>query len=377
MQQATGLVGVMIALLSSCSTTADAGEVRIGTVDSEVETFNVVRVVEGLSKPWALDFLPNGDILITEKTGALLRYSDGEIVRIGGIPAVAVTGQGGLLDVLVSEDFPETGRIYLSYSGSYGGGYGTRIASARLSGNTLHDVRTIFEMNAPSAGGRHFGSRMVELPDGSLVFSIGDRGQRNRAQDPSDHAGSILRIDPDGTAPPDNPFVGRGDTASEIFATGSRNTQGLTLHPETGAIWAHEHGPQGGDEINVIEAGRNYGWPEITYGEEYGGGAIGPTEAPGMEQPVTYWVPSIAPSGMDFYEGSRFPNWDGNLFVGALRGRHLRRVVLDGNRVTHEEIIRISDPPQRIRDVRRGPNGYLWILIDDSNAQLYRLEPAS
>ena len=218
---------------------------------------------------------------------------------------------------------------------------------------------------------------MVQLPDESIVFSIGDRGQRERAQDLGDHAGSFLRIAPDGSVPSDNPFRTRGGAEPEIYAFGTRNAQGMTIHPETGVIWAHEHGPQGGDEINIVEPGSNYGWPEITYGEEYGGGTIAPTEAPGMEQPVTYWVPSIAPSGMDFYSGSPFPGWQGDLFVGALRGRHLRRVVLEGTRVVEEELIRLTDSPQRIRDVKQGPDGYLWIIVDDSNAPLYRLEPAS
>jgi aldose sugar dehydrogenase len=363
-------------LVLGCSTPAIAQETVVNRVASEATTFDVVRLATGLNEPWGIAFLPNGDALITERPGGLLRYSAGKLYRIDGVPRVAATGQGGLLDVLVSRDFDSTGRIFLSFSGRYDGGAGTSIASARLRGDGLTEVETVFRMSDPSGSGRHFGSRMVQLPDGSVVFSIGDRGSRDRAQDLGDHAGSFLRINPDGSVPRDNPFVDRRRARPEIYAYGTRNAQGMTIHPETGEIWAHEHGPQGGDEINVVRGGRNYGWPAITYGEEYGGGRIAPTEAPGMEQPVTYWVPSIAPSGMDFYTGDVFPEWEGDLFVGALRGRHLRRVVLDGTEVVSEELIRLTDSPQRIRDVKVGPDGYLWILIDESNAPLYRLEPA-
>ncbi|MFW5842768.1 MAG: PQQ-dependent sugar dehydrogenase [Spirochaetota bacterium] len=372
----SAVVAFSALLVLGCSTPAVAQQTVVNRVTSEAETFNVVRLASGLDEPWGIDFLPNGDALITERSGGLLRYSAGDLSRIDGVPTVAPTGQGGLLDVLVSRDFDRTGRIFLSYSGRYGGGSGTSIARGRLTGNRLAEVETIFRMTNPTGSGQHFGSRMVQLPDESVVLSIGDRGARDRAQDLTDHAGSFIRIAPDGSVPGDNPFVDRREALPEIYAYGTRNAQGLTIHPETGEIWSHEHGPQGGDEINVVEAGRNYGWPEISYGEEYGGGTIGPTEAPGMEQPITYWVPSIAPSGMDFYNGDAFPGWKGNLFVGALRGRHLRRVVLDGTEVVSEELIRLTDSPQRVRDVKQGPDGYLWILIDESNAPLYRLEPA-
>jgi aldose sugar dehydrogenase len=371
----TGVLAFSGFLVLGCSTPAVAQETVVNRVTSEAATFDVVQVATGLDEPWGIDFLPNGDALITERSGALLRYSGGEVYRVDGVPQVAATGQGGLLDVLVSQDFSRTGRIFLSFSGRYGGGAGTSIATGRLTGNRLTEVETIFQMTNPTGSGHHFGSRMVQLPDGSIVFSIGDRGARDRAQDLTDHAGSFLRIAPDGSVPGDNPFVERRGALPEIYAYGTRNAQGMAIHPDTGEIWSHEHGPQGGDEINIVHAGRNYGWPEISYGEEYGGGTIGPTEAPGMEQPVTYWVPSIAPSGMDFYTGDAFPGWKGNLFVGALRGRHLRRVVLDGTEVVSEELIRLTDSPQRVRDVKQGPDGYLWILIDESNAPLYRLEP--
>jgi glucose/arabinose dehydrogenase len=230
-------------------------------------------------------------------------------------------------------------------------------------------------MQGGSGAGQHFGSRLAFLPDGTLLFTIGDRGARDRAQDLGDHAGSTLRINDDGSIPADNPFVGRAGALPEIYTYGNRNAQGMAVQPGTGLVWQHEHGPRGGDEVNIIEAGKNYGWPLITYGEEYFGGKIGDTAKRGLEQPLLYWTPSIAPSGMAYYTASAFPNWKGDLFVGALAGRHLRRLEVEGRRVVRQEVL-LLDTLGRIRDVRQGPDGYLYLLTDERDGALYRLEPA-
>ncbi len=343
--------------------------------------FRAVTLTEGLEYPWGLAFLPDGKMLVTERPGRLrLVGADGRLDPrpIGGVPAVAAVGQGGLLDVVLHPDFARNGWIYLSYAAHGAGGYGTEVARARLEGHALRDLKVIFSMRPKTTTGHHFGSRLVFDRQGYLYITLGDRGEMDRAQRLDDHAGSVIRLHDDGRVPADNPFVAVPNALPEKFTLGNRNIQGAALHPVTGALWAHEHGPQGGDEINIIRAGTNYGWPVITYGRNYGSGTpIGEgTHKAGMAQPLWQWTPSIAPSGMAFYTGDRFPAWRGNLFVGALRGQMLVRLELDGERIVREDRL-LENTVGRIRDVRNGPDGFLYLLIDDARGRLIRLEPGS
>ena len=347
-------------------------------VDSERETFRVVRVAGDLSHPWSVAFLPDGSALVSERSGGLLRLDPrtGALRTLTGVPAVAAVGQGGLLDIEPHPRFAENRLVYLSYAAGRSGRYATSIARGRLTDAGLEDVEVLFTMNRPSGARLHFGSRLVFGADGMLYATFGERGERHRAQDPSDHAGTIIRLRDDGSVPDDNPFAGGGG-APEVYSFGHRNAQGLAVHPVTGRLWSHEHGPQGGDEINVIEAGVNYGWPVISYGAEYRSGApigVG-TATSGMAQPVLHWTPSIAPSGMTFYSGDQFPGWRGDLFAGALAGQHLRRVQLDGERAIAEEVL-LQGRVGRVRDVKQGPDGMLWLLEDARRGSIYRLEPA-
>ncbi len=344
-------------------------------VGSEQATFDVVELVAGISRPWALAFLPDGDFLVTIRSGRLLRINGDSINEVRGLPEIATTGQGGLLDIILDPDFESTNRIYFSHAVSGAAGTGTAISRATLSGTRLSNLEEIFRMDRLTFSGRHFGSRLGFMEDGTLLFTIGDRGERDRAQDLGDHAGSTLRINPDGSIPADNPFVDEANALDAIYSYGHRNAQGMAIDPATGRIWQHEHGPQGGDELNLVQPAENYGWPEVTYGREYGTGfPIGEDTAPTVPDPLTYWTPSIAPSGLTLYRGEQFPEWDGDLFVGALAGRHLRRVELDGAQVVGEEVL-LDGTLGRIRDVRTGPDGFLYLLTDEDNGGLYRLEP--
>jgi len=349
------------------------------TFRSQEHAFRLVTVVEGLEQPWGLAFLPDGRLLVTEKAGRLRVVQDGRLdpQPVAGLPAVAVHGQGGLLDVALHPDFARNGLVYLSYTARGPDGVGTEVARGRLAGNRLEQATTIFRQSPKGSTGRHFGSRLVFDRQGFLYVTLGDRGEMARAQRPDDHAGSVIRLHDDGRVPADNPFAGRAGWKPEKFTLGNRNMQGAALHPQTGLVWTHEHGPQGGDEVNVIRAGVNYGWPVITYGVEYGFGTrIGEgTHKAGMAQPLHVWVPSIAPSGMAFYAGERFPRWKGDLFVGALRAGVLVRLKLDGEKVVREERL-LAGALGRIRDVRSGPDGLLYLLNDDSRGVVARLEPA-
>lgn len=348
---------------------------------SEEHAFRVVVVATGLDHPWGLAFLPDGQMLVTERSGHLRTVNEGRLdpSPIAGVPEVRASGQGGLLDVALHPEFGENGWVYLSYAAGSWGRAGTEVARGRLRDHRLEDVEVLFRALPKSSGGRHFGSRLRFAPDGHLFISLGDRGDRHRAQEPGDHAGSVIRLRDDGTVPPNNPFVGVDGARPELFTTGNRNVQGLAFHPETGALWSHEHGPRGGDELNVVRPGVNYGWPVISYGREYMSGfQVGEgTHRDGMAQPAHQWTPSIAPSGLTVYGGDRFPAWRGNLFVGALRFRLLARLVLDGERVVHEERL-LEDRYGRIRDVRTGPDGLLYLLTDAPAplGALLRLEPA-
>ena len=346
---------------------------------SDKHDFRIVPVVGGLDHPWGLAFLPNGDMLVTERSGQLRIVRDGVLdpKPIQGVPKVFASGQGGLLDVALHPNFDINRLVYLSYAGRGPGGAGTEVARGRLAGNRLAGVEVIFRAAPKTGGSNHYGSRLLFAADGTLFITTGDRySYLEQAQDTSDHLGTIVRVRDDGSVPESNPFVGREGALPEIFSYGHRNVQGLARRPGDNAIWAHEHGPRGGDEVNILKPGANYGWPAITYGIDYSGAIISDqTEAPGMEQPVVYWDPSIAPSGMVFYDGDRFPNWQGDLFVGALVQTHLRRLELDGDRVVKQEVL-LEDLGERIRDVRVGPDGYLYVLTDSSDGQVLRLEPA-
>src|SRR5688572_20666933 len=348
-------------------------------VSSEDHVFRVVRVVEGLEHPWPLAFLPDGRLLVTERPGRPRVVKDGRLDPrpIAGLPQVTAFGQGGLLDVAVHPRFVENSLVYVSYVARGEGGAGTEVARGRLAGDRLENVQVIFRMQPKSGGGQHFGSRLVFSREGHLYITLGDRGERGRAQRPDDHAGSVIRLHDDGRVPKDNPFVDKPGWKPEKYTLGQRNIQGAALHPQTGMLWTHEHGPQGGDEINIVRPGVNYGWPVITYGAEYGMGTkIGEgTHKPGMAQPVHYWVPSIAPSGMAFYTGDRFPRWRGDLFVGALRDSLLVRLKLDGEKIVKEERM-LKGVLGRLRDVRSGPDGLLYILTDSPSGALIRLEPS-
>ena len=364
------IAGVSFLLLGGASQ-APAQE---RTYRSSEHDYAVEPVVTGLEHPWAVAFLPDGGLLITERSGRLLRIgAGGARAAVTGLPEISAAGQGGLLDVILDPGFAANRLIYFSYVERHGGGLRTAVARAELDGDRLRAVRRIFAMNQASRGGRHFGSRLAILGDGDLVVGLGERGQRHRAQDPADHAGSVLRIRPDGSPSPRTAALAIPGAAPEVFTWGHRNVQGLAIHPETGAVWVHEHGPRGGDEINVLRGGANYGWPVVTFGREYSGPSIGiGTEAPGMEPPLLHWTPSIAPSGMAFYTGAEFPRWRGDLFVGALVGRHLRRVVLRGEQAVEQEVL-LDRLAERVRDVRQGPDGALWVLTDESDGALYRI----
>jgi glucose/arabinose dehydrogenase len=339
----------------------------------------VTPVATGLQHPWGLAFLPDGRMLVTERPGRLRYVSpDGKLSEpVAGVPAVHAVNQGGLLDVALDPAFATNAVIYLSFAErGEGDENGTAVARARLDGMRLADVTVIYRQQPKFASGHHFGSRLVFARDGTLFVTQGDRNKlREAVQDLSTDIGKVVRIRTDGSAPADNPFAGRAGARPEIWSYGHRNIQGAALHPATGELWTHEHGPRGGDEINVTLAGRNYGWPVITYGREYHGPAIGEgTAKAGMEQPLHYWVPSIGPSGMAFHDGNGYPQWKGQLFVGALAAKQLVRLELDAaGRVRAEERIAIGE---RVRDVRVGPDGALYLLTDEDPGRLLRVVPA-
>jgi len=348
------------------------------TADDKAMPFKVVTITEGLEHPWGVAFLLDGRMLVTERAGRLRLIENGHLdpKPVKGLPQIRQHGQGGLMDVVLHPEYQNNGWIYFSYAGGDEFGVGTEVGRGRLRGHRIVDWQHLFSMAPKSGGGRHFGSRLVFDRDGYLFITLGERGDRFRAQDLDDHAGSVIRLHDDGRIPADNPFVNHAGARPEIYSYGHRNLQGAALHPTTGELWTHEHGPQGGDELNIVEPGNNYGWPVITYGKEYGTGFdIGEgTHKEGMQQPLYYWVPSIAPSGMAFYSGDRIPEWQGDLFVGSLKFQLLVRLELDGQLVVNEQRL-LQKKLGRIRDVRTGPDGFLYLLSDAGNGKLVRLEP--
>ncbi len=362
--------------LAGCGTAQTAPGDPPRRFDSPQGTVEVSTVATGLEHPWALAFLPDGRMLVTERPGRLRIVSaDGRVsAPLAGVPEVYARGQGGLLDVALDPDFEQSRWIYLSYAEPGEGGGGTAVARGKLGEGGLEQVEVIFRQTPKLDTGHHFGSRLVFAQDGRLFVTAGDRGQMERAQRLDDGQGKIFRIERDGGIPADNPFVGRDDAQAAIWSWGHRNVQGAALHPQTGALWQTEHGARGGDELNIPAAGRNYGWPVITLGVNYNGTPVGEglREAPGMEQPVHAWTPSIAPSGLAFYTADRFPAWKGSLFVGALAHQKLVRLSLDGERITGEDVL-LEGLGERIRDVRQGPDGYLYLVTDAAQGQVLRV----
>ena len=345
---------------------------RLETSAGPVE---VTPVVEDLDIPWAVAFLPDGGFLITERDGVLLRiFAGGERVEVTGLPDIRASGQGGLLDVVLDPGFAENAMIYLSFSKPEGfRSAHTAVAKARLVGNRLEDLDVIFEQTPATPGGRHFGSRIVPDGKGHLFITTGDRGESDEAQNLQSHLGKIIRIRDDGSVPADNPFVGKG-ALPEIWSVGHRNAQGAALDGEQN-LWTVSHGARGGDEVNQPKPGLNYGWPKISYGRQYSGQKIGVgTAKAGLEQPIHYWDPSIAPSGMVIYSGRLWPEWEGDIFVGSLKFDLISRLARDGRAVTGEERL-FADRFSRIRDVREGPGGALWFLAE-GDGTLYRVTPA-
>jgi len=354
---------------------AEGGE-RLRIDGSALE---LVRLAGPLEHPWGMAFLPGGGMLVTERPGRLRLIDEAGRLDprpIDGVPRVWARGQGGLLDVALPPDFATSRLVYLAYAAPLGNGAATRVARGRLDGHRLADLEVVLTADPPGSGGRHFGSRLVFGRDGKLYVSTGDRGEMDRAQKLDDLAGTILRIEPDGRIPDDNPFVGRAGVRPEIWAYGIRNAQGLATNPWTGELWEHEHGARGGDEVNIIEKGANYGWPLVTHGVDYSGLPIGRGKTmPGVVDPIWVWTPSIAPSGMAFYNSDRIPGWKGSLLVGALAAQMLVRLELDGRKVVKEHRL-LQYEIGRIRDVRMGPDGLVYLLTDATDGALWRLGPA-
>jgi glucose/arabinose dehydrogenase len=361
----TRFAPILLALTLGCSPAY--------TMDTSAGNLTVTKMVDQLDEPWALGFLPDGGMLITERAGRLWHVADGERREISGLPEVAARGQGGLTDVLIPRDFAQDRTLFLTFSKPQARGAGTAIFRASLApgADRLSDARVIFELEPGSSGGRHFGSRLVEGTDGYLYATIGERGDRPSAQDLSRQNGSVIRIARDGSVPEDNPFVGNDGAQPEIWSYGHRNPQGAALDAE-GNLWVNEHGARGGDEVNRIRRGANYGWPVISYGTHYSGAKIGEgTQKEGMEQPAHYWDPSIAPSGMMIYQGDMFPEWRGDMFVGSLKFNMISR--LSGEDVT--EVERLESPEtQRVRHIVEGPDGAIWFLSEGRGAA-FRITP--
>lgn len=353
------LINILLLALTACAQ-------KDTTIEPSTYTYSTETVVPDLEIPWGMAFLPDGSMLITEKSGELIHFKDGEKQLVGGVPAVYNRGQGGLLDIVLHPNYEENGWIYFTYASAEGddNGGNTAIARAKLQNNQLQSVEVLYKASPNTNKGQHFGSRIAFDKEGYLYFSAGERGDRDiNPQDISRDNGKIYRLNDDGSIPADNPFVNEADAKKAIFSYGHRNPQGLILHPITGEIWEHEHGPMGGDEINVIKKGANYGWPVVTYGQNYSGTSItSETSRPEMENPIYYWIPSIAPSGMAYITSDKYPNLKGNLLIGSLKFQYLELDILEGEKVVKRE--KLLEGIGRVRDVRQAPDGYIYLAVE-------------
>lgn len=351
-------------VITSCAQRKKENDVAIKT--SEKRGYTTEKIVNNLNNPWGMTWLPNGSMLITEKAGSLIHFSNGTKTEIKNVPEVYNRGQGGLLDIELHPNYSENGWIYITYASSEGDeeGGNTKLIRCKLKNDSLTSIEELYKATPNTSRGQHFGSRIEFDNEGYLYFSIGERGNRDvNPQDITRDGGKIYRLNDDGTIPNDNPFVNEKNAKKAIFTYGNRNPQGMAKHPTTGQIWTHEHGPKGGDEINIVRKGVNYGWPVISYGVNYSGTTFTDiTSKPGMEQPIYYWVPSIAPCGMDFVTGDRYPDWKGHLLVGSLKFNYVELVKLNGNEVVGRE--KIAQDIGRVRNVKMGPNGYIYIAVE-------------
>lgn len=367
---------IAIPVIMACSDTISNVPPKTET-EAAAQSFRVDTIATDLKNPWGMAWLPDGRMLFTERSGEIRIVKDGKLTedRISGVPEVYARGQGGLLDIKLHPNYAENGWIYISYSSPNpdGDGANTAIMRAKLQGNAFVNQEKLFQATPYSTRGQHYGSRIVFDDNGYMFFSVGERGQMENAQNLGNHSGKIHRLHDDGRVPTDNPFVGNDAAMPSIWSYGHRNPQGMIRDASSGTIWAHEHGPRGGDELNIVEKGKNYGWPEISYGINYNGTILTEyQEKEGMEQPVHQWTPSIAPCGMAQYTGDQFPEWKGNLFVGALSFRYLARVVVNGDKFVEEE--KLLDQIGRVRAVEQGPDGYIYVATEGPG-MIIRLMP--
>lgn len=367
LRKISAIFSVFVLFYASCKedeSSNENGQIINETLPAAPVDLSMDTLISGLSNPWGMDFLPDDRIIFTQRNGKMsLLEPDGSTKELSGMPAIVSTGQGGLLDVMLHPEYANNGWIYFSASAQEGSGFSTALFRAQLIGDALVSVEKLFQSEPLSSSGVHFGNRMVFDDENHVYLCFGDRGSQALAQNNSNHAGTVVRLNDDGSVPGDNPFIGIEGVKPEIWSYGHRNPQGMVLHPETGEIWLHEHGPQGGDELNLIEKGQNYGWPLATFGINYNGTPVSSdTFVEGTVLPIKYWVPSIAPCGMDFYMSDSIPQWKGNLFLGALAGKHLNMLEIGGNKVINET--RLLEGFARFRCVRQGPDGYLYFLTE-------------
>jgi glucose/arabinose dehydrogenase len=357
---------ILALLLITCLSCAQQVESEIKVESPASLNYTTEIIVPDMNIPWGMAFLPDGSMLITEKSGELIHFKNGEKIKIGGLPEIYVRGQGGFMDIKLHPDYTNNGWIYFSYASSEGEGDGgnTAIMRAKLNANTLIEKQVLYKANPNTTKGQHFGSRIEFDNEGFLYFSIGERGERDiNPQDITRDCGKIYRLYDDGRIPGDNPFINSPNAKKAIYSYGHRNPQGMLKNPETGEIWVHEHGPQGGDEINIIQKGKNFGWPLISYGINYDGTSFTDlTSKEGMEQPLFYWIPSIAPSGFAFVTSDKYPDWNGNLLVGSLKFQYLERLVLENGKVIKRE--KLFDKIGRVRDVVQAPDGYIYVAVE-------------
>lgn len=373
MRKFTTLSLVSGLVLSAGAVVADAGDVQ------QIDGYTVETIADGIDFPWCVAFLPDGDMLVTEKRGKLFRVSpDGVKSEISGVPAVLYDKQGGLFDVMLADDFATSGNLFLSYAAGSKSSNHTEVTRARLDGDKLVDQKVVFAASPDKATSVHFGGRMVQLPDGSIVLTLGDGFRyREEAQKTSSHIGTVVRFNPDGSVPDDNPYIGVDGALPEIYSIGHRSVQGLVYDAPTGTLWSHEHGAQGGDELNLEKPGGNFGWPLATTGIDYTGARITPFEHyPGTEAFTYDWVPSIAPSGMVRYRGDLMPEWDGDFLIGGLASMDVRLLEMEGDKVVNEQIL-FEELEDRIRDIRTGPDGAVYLLTDNDDGRLIRITPGN